>query len=342
MKRWKKAHTYTVVTLGVVLSAGISATIGARPFIGPRVRPLTDRKFDATPARLERGRYLATSGGVACVFCHSELTPTRDGVAVVAGTEFTGRNWTPDGTPFVTAPNLTPDPETGIGSWPDDALARAIREGISHDGRTLFPIMPYEKLRMMSDEDVASVIVYLRSLAPVKRNLPKSEIPFPLNRLINGVPQPLDRPVVADLSTPARRGEYLTTIAVCADCHSPMNDQGVRTPGMDFAGGTTIRFAGSKEASSANLTPAVNGIPYYSEELFIETLRTGRVRERKLNDMMPWRFYRNMTDQDLKDIFAYLKTLKPIEHYVDNAMPPTDCPLCGLKHGGGERNKKRS
>jgi mono/diheme cytochrome c family protein len=342
MKGWRKVLAYTVLALGVVLTASISATSGWRPFIGPKVRPLTGRTFEATPARLERGRYLATSGGVACVLCHSELKPTSEGVALVAGTEFTGRNWAPDGTPFVTAPNLTPDAETGIGSWSDDALARAIREGISHDGRALFPIMPYEKFRMMSDEDLASVIVYLRSLRPVKRDLPKSAVPFPVNRLINGVPQPIVGPVTPDLSTPAKRGEYLTTIAVCADCHSPMNDQGIRTPGMDFAGGTTIHFAGSKEAASANLTPAVNGIPYYTEGLFIETLRTGHVRERKLNDMMPWQAYRNMTDQDLKDIFAYLKTLKPIHHYVDNTMPVTDCALCGLKHGGGERNKKKS
>ncbi len=340
MTGWKKAFVYAVLTLGVLITAGISATIGWRPFIGPRMRPLSNRTFDPTPARLERGRYLATAGGVACVLCHSELKPTPDGITVVPGTEFTGRNWAPDGTPFVTAVNLTPDPETGIGTWSDDALARAIREGISHDGRALFPIMPYEKLRTMTDEDLASVIVYLRSLPPVKRTLPKTAIPFPLNRLINGVPEPLDGPVTADLSTPAKRGAYLATIAVCADCHSPMDAQGNRTPNMDFAGGTTLTFEGWTPVASANLTPAVNGIPYYTEDLFLETLRTGHVRERKLNDMMPWQFYRKLTDQDLKDIFAYLKTLTPIDHYVDNTMPPTDCPRCGLKHGGGERNRK--
>jgi hypothetical protein len=57
---------------------------------------------------------------------------------------------------------------------------------------------------------------------------------------------------------------------------------------------------------------------------------------------MPWQLYRNMTDQDLKDLFAYLKTLKPVDHYVDNSLPPTFCAKCGLTHGGGERNKKGS
>ena len=92
--------------------------------------------------------------------------------------------------------------------------------------------------------------------------------------------------------------------------------------------------------ASANLTPSPNGIPYYNEDLFLETMRTGRVRERQLSDVMPWGHYRKMTDEDLKAVFAYLKTLKPIDHYVDNALAATACAKCGLPHGGGERNKK--
>ena len=72
----------------------------------------------------------------------------------------------------------------------------------------------------------------------------------------------------------------------------------------------------------------------------LEAMRTGRVRERELSDVMPWGHYRNMTDEDLKGIFAFLKTLKPVDHYVDNALPPTRCAKCNLEHGGGERNKK--
>ena len=63
-------------------------------------------------------------------------------------------------------PNITPDKETGAGNWTDDQLARAIREGIGYDGRALFPFMPYENFRYLSDEDLASVIVYLRSIPP--------------------------------------------------------------------------------------------------------------------------------------------------------------------------------
>src|SRR5271170_1273520 len=76
----------------------------------------------------------------------------------------------------VVAPNLTPDVETGAGAWTDDQLARATREGIGHDGRALFPMMPYPDFRAMSDEDLASIVVYLRSLPPVHSQLAKTEI----------------------------------------------------------------------------------------------------------------------------------------------------------------------
>ena len=111
-------------------------------------------------------------------------------------------------------------------------------------------------------------------------------------------------------------------------------------PGLDFAGGFTPTFEGMPKAAAANITPAVNGIPYYTPELFVEVMRTGRVKARELSELMPTRFYRTMTDEDLLAIFAYLRTLKPVEHYVDNAQPPTACVRCGLTHGGGARNKK--
>jgi len=341
MKGWKKAVAVTATLAAAVVVIGVPAMVGIRPFIGPKSRALTARKFEVTPERLTRGKYLLTSGQPPCVMCHSPLEVTPDGgLAVAPGTEFSGRSFDVEGVPFLVAPNLTSDPETGIGTWTDDQLARAIREGISHDGRALFPVMPYEKFHAMSDEDLASVIVYLRSLPPVRHELAKTAIPFPLNRLINGAPEPVTSPVSADLSTPEKRGAYIAQMGVCADCHTTRDDKGNVRTGMAFAGGTAMPFGGRKTVYTANLTPGVNGIPYYTEDLFVETIRTGKVRSRKLDAMMPLALYKNMTDQDLKDLFAYLKTLKPVDHYVDNSLPPTFCPKCGLTHGGGERNKK--
>jgi hypothetical protein len=336
----KKALLVIAALLFTIVIVGVPAMVGIRPFIGPRARALTDRKFDATPARLERGKYLVTTARTPCMLCHSPMDVSGGGWKVAEGRELTGRNWGVDGAPFVTAPNLTPDPETGVGTYTDDQLARAIREGISHDGRALFPIMPYEKFRAMTDEDLASVIVYIRSLKPQRNVMTPTAVPFPVSRLINNVPQPVEGPVTADMSTPEKRGEYIVRMAACEDCHSTRDEQGNPVPGFAFAGGTPLPFEGRKTVASANITPAVNGIPYYTEELFIETIRTGKVRARQLDAFMPRQYYAGMTDQDLKDIFAYLKTVKPVDHFVDNSQPPTKCAKCGLTHGGGERNKK--
>jgi hypothetical protein len=84
--------------------------------------------------------------------------------------------------------------------------------------------------------------------------------------------------------------------------------------------------------ASANITPDASEIAYYDETLFTQALRTGFVRARPLNQIMPWADYRNMTDEDLHAIFAYLKTLKPVPHRVDNAESPTFCKLCKASH----------
>ena len=119
-----------------------------------------------------------------------------------------------------------------------------------------------------------------------------------------------------------------------------MDDRNQPIAGLEFAGGTTIEIPGWPPVTSANLTPSPNGIPYYTEEIFLGAIRTGHVGARPISDIMPWRFYRHMTDDDLTSIFAYLKTLPPVDHYVDNALPPGPCARCGRPHGGGERNKK--
>ncbi|MEO6239197.1 MAG: hypothetical protein ABIQ52_19560 [Vicinamibacterales bacterium] len=338
----RKFIKWASLALLLIVLVGVPVLVGARPFIGPKVRPLTDRRFEPNDGRINRGRYLVTSGRAPCAPCHSPWDTSGGGLKPVPGRELTGRNWAPDGVPFVTAMNLTPDPETGIGNLSDDQLARAIREGITRDGRAVFPIMPYTFFRSMPDEDLASIVVYLRSLPPVRNPLPASAIPFPINRLINGLPAPVEGPVTADLSTPEKRGAHIVEIAACSECHTPRDDRGNRPAGFEFAGGTATAYEGRNTVFSANITPGVNGIPYYTEALFVEVMRTGKARGRQLDPMMPTTYYRNMTDQDLKDVFAHLKTLAPVDHYVDNTLAATACAKCGLSHGGGERNKKQS
>ena len=125
-----------ILGLCLVAVVAVSLTVGWRPFIGPRARPLTDRKFEATPERLARGKYLFS----ACAGCHSPHDWTKHDVPVLPGMLGAGMVMPIEELPgHVVAPNLTPDPETGAGNWTDDMFARAIREGIGHDGRRPVP-----------------------------------------------------------------------------------------------------------------------------------------------------------------------------------------------------------
>ena len=326
-----------VIAIVAVLAVAISLTIGWRPIIGPKARPLTNRTFDSTPQRLARGRYITTALS-GCIFCHSPHNWNAPGLPIVAGAEFAG-----DIQPYtdlpgrIIAPNLTPDQETGAGNWSDDQLARAIREGIGHDGRALFPMMPYARYRSMSDEDVASVVVYLRSLRAVRHELPKTEIIFPVKYLIRGVPRPVTAPVPDESSSdPVKRGAQLVNLAGCDDCHTP-SVKGEPIRGLEFAGGGLLSGPWGTVAST-NITPDPSGIPYYDEALFLQTIRTGHVGARPLHALMPVMIYKNLSDDDLKAIFAFLRTLKPVKHHVDNSEPVAECKVCRQKHGGGALN----
>jgi len=335
-RSWKKITGLTLLILITLVTLGITFTIGWRPFIGAKKRALTDRKFEATPQRLTRGKYLV-DGVTGCFGCHTDADWSKPGAPPVAGREGSGHIWSDQNLPWLVSPNITPDKETGAGNWSDDALARAIREGISHDGRTLFPMMPYLDYRNMSDEDLASVIVYLRTVPPVRNQLPTTRMPFPLNFFMQNMPQPLTAAVPAsDQSTPVARGAYLVKMGACADCHTPQ-EKGQPMPGMDFAGGFPLHEP-KGDVVSANITPAASGIGYYNDTTFIQAMRTGKVGARPLHASMPWYFYGKMTDDDLASVFAFLQTLKPVKHQLDNYEPPTYCRLCKQKHGFGATN----
>ena len=298
------------------------------------MRPLTDRKFERTPERLVRGRYLVNGIG-ECFACHGPFESNAPGWPPVRGKEGSGLAGF-SSSPGVVAANLTPDRETGIGNWTDDMLARAIREGISHDGHLIDPtIMPYEFYRSMSDEDLASVIVYLRSIPPIRNA-------FPASRTSRNIVAPYAIPIYApvpppDLSTPIKRGAYLVRVGACQWCHTLRDANRKPLPGLDFAGGdliTTTDF----QVTSANLTPDPSGISYYDEAMFLKVMHTGKVGARNIRPIMPWWFFGQMNDDDLKAIFAYLRTLKPVHHRVDNTEPITYCRICKQKHHGGTLN----
>ena len=313
----------------VLLAVAITFTIGWRPFIGPKKRALTNRHFERTPERVARGRYLV-QGLLGCESCHSSKDWTQHGAPNQPGMELAGQLLPiPDFPGTIVAPNLTPDADTGSARWSDDQIARAIREGIKHDDSILFPMMPYSEYKTLSDEDVASVVGYLRSLAPVRNPLPLSRINFPVNYLVRSAAEPVVDPVSGpDPSNVVARGKYMVHLG--CGCHNVSDKLG-------YAGGDHL-VGPWGEVTSANITPDASGIAYYSEADFITALRTGYVGARKLNSIMPFGEFKSLADDDLQAIFTYLHTLPPVKHRVDNSLPPTYCKLCKQNHGAGDQN----
>jgi len=301
------------------------------PIPGLKVRPLNDRTFERTEARRARGEYLA-EGILACAACHSERDWNKPGGPVVAGRAYAGKVWKTDGKTWLVAPNITPEPHTGAGRWSDDMFARAIREGIGHDGRLLHPQMWYRSFRQLSDEDLASVVVYLRSLPAVRNTLPQTVLSAEQVKRFAGEPMPITAPVPEPpQATPEERGRYLAGLADCGGCHTLWD--GKRLPGA-FAGGNEVGRDGRK-VFSANITPDATGLSYDAAG-FIQVIRTGKAG--LLAPEMPWLFYRRLNDADLTALHAFLTTRHPVAHRISNLGPATACAVCGGMHPLGSAN----
>ena len=339
MPRAKRVFGWILVVLLVAVVALISA-VGWQVVFGPSARKVTDRKFESSPARLARGEYL--TGVAACFHCHSEHDFSNPDYPILPGRKGAGWEMPIPELGSMVARNITSDPETGLGNWTDDEIARAIQEGVSRDGSALFPVMPYLNFRNLDPEDLASIVVYLRTVPPVRQVRPKSKLIFPLSILVKTMPKPLESHTPGSRGTPEVRGEYLVrTVAGCQDCHTPAK-QGTAIPGMDLGGGFKFNDPGQGMAPvhSRNITMDVSGIAHYDEGLFIQTLRTGQIPGRTLSHIMPFGGYTNLTDDDLRDMFAYLKTVPPVKHRVSNTDAKGLCPLCGETHGLGDKNTK--
>jgi hypothetical protein len=281
-----------------------------------------------TPERIARGEYIFRA--VAdCDGCHSQHDYSLVGGPVVPSGRARG-NLLSDlmkGLPgVVVAPNLTPDRETGIGAWTDGEKMRAIREGVDRDGNALFPMMPYQVYRHMSDEDVESVVAFLDSLPPIHNPLPKTKLQFVPAMMIKSVPSPAGHVASPDRNDRMKYGEYLATVGGCEDCHTPSDDHGQPIAGMGFAGGqrfeTTIGTV-----VSANITPDLDtGIGKWSEEFFLKKFQdykpyaengSPKLPGPEAFSLMPWLSFSAKSDEEHSAIFAYLKSRKPVRNSVE-------------------------
>ena len=258
---WARAGALTAGVLGL----GAAALVW-RAAIAPIAKP------DAgiyTAATIARGRQLAALGD--CVVCHT----AQGGIANAGGRAME----TPFGTVVTT--NLTPDVETGIGAWSFAAFQRAMREGISRDGRHLYPAFPYTAFAKANDDDLMALYAYLMAQPAVRHEMPATQLRFPfsvrpLMALWNALY--LDAaPVAQDATRSAlwNRGAYLVDgLGHCGGCHTPRNAFGAERGGRAFLGGAMVEGWEAPPLTALNHAP----VPWSEEELF-RYLRFGHTQQ---------------------------------------------------------------
>jgi mono/diheme cytochrome c family protein len=272
----------------------------------------------ADTAVIARGHYVVRVVG-NCAECHGATDQVKAygagaDVPLSGGFEFK----IPPGEFRV--PNITPDPETGIGRFSDGAIARALRFGVGHDGRALLPFM---EMQGLSDEDLTAVISYLRSQAPVHNPVPNHHYSLlgtivRATVLANPVGPKSPPPHLSPKGPTVERGRYLAgSVANCWACHTARNYNTGQLAGPMYAG--TTGFTHEKDPSRSwnppNLTPdpKTGRSAIFTEDNFVARFRAGTVIP---GSPMPWQTFRLMTDDDIRAIYRFLRTLPPVANDV--------------------------
>lgn len=263
----------------------------------------------AETPQLARGRYLVENV-MQCGTCHD--TPSPAGRADPATRQAGGRVFGNAG-PRAVTPNITPDPQTGIGGWTEAQFADAMRNGRRPDGTRIGPPMPVEAYRGISDSDMAAIWTYLRSLPPVRHAVTeRSTFPGPVTHFdpVAAVPEP-------PADDPVQRGEYLAVALLhCMDCHSPRVALDRADPGRIGAGGRVFQSSAGP-LPARNITPHPEaGIGRWTDAEIWRAIDEGIGRDgRRLYITMSTRAagWSRMTARDRADLMAYLRALPPLE-----------------------------
>lgn len=289
----------------------------------PNVGEAEDIKIEPTPERIARGKYLANCVTV-CVDCHSTRDWNKFSGPPVKGTLGKGGETFDQKFGFpgsFYSKNITP---AGIGNWTDGELLRAISSGVTKNGKAIFPVMPHANYGRMDKEDLFSIIAYLRTLNPIENNVKDAEPDFPMNIIINTIPRKAHFSVLPSKTNIVAYGAYLFNAAACAECHTKQ-DKGKPIAGMELAGGFEFPLFSGGVVRSSNITPdKETGIGTWTEEAFIYRFKPYAdssytpqdIKKGTFNTVMPWSMYGKMKEEDLKAIFAYLKTVKAINNNV--------------------------
>jgi len=316
----KKAVKYILLSVLTIVIGTVLYLKLALPNVGPP----EDIRVDITPQRVERGRYLANSVCV-CMDCHSTRDWSKFSAPLVVGTLGKGGETFDQKFGFpgsFYSKNITPE---GIGHWTDGELLRAIASGVNKNGEALFPVMPHANYGNMTREDLYSIIAYLRGLPPIKNNVPASKPDFPMNLILHTIPKKAQYAQAINVDNALSRGAYLFNAAACGECHTK-KDKGNPIAGMELAGGFEFPLPSGGVVRSSNITPdKETGIGSWTEAAFVSRFKRyadstyvpQTIAKGTFNTIMPWTMYKNMAEQDLKDLYAYLQRVKPVSNRVD-------------------------
>jgi mono/diheme cytochrome c family protein len=265
-------------------------------------------------AAVARGRYLVT-GPAACGNCHTPVNADRSprtDMFLAGGQRFDS--------PVFTAysRNLTPDKDTGIGAWTDEQVVRAMREGVSREGQTLGPPMPVPVYHNMADDDARAIVAFLRTVKPVRNEVPESQFKIPLKSL----------PAVKGIVAPAKTdkvvygGYIVNAIAHCFECHTPAGEGGA--PGAMGSGGRPFALGPGIVVRSRNITSdKETGLGAWTDDEIKRAITTGVDKNgMRLSPPMAFAYFKNMTPDDLDAVVAYVRTIPPVSNRVERAPPP--------------------
>ncbi|MBL7871158.1 MAG: cytochrome C [Cyclobacteriaceae bacterium] len=319
MKTILKYVGYLLAFVLLVLAGVLSYVKLALPNVGEP----EDLKIDYTTERIERGRYLAHTVTV-CMDCHSKRDwskfsgPLTEGTLGMGGDVFDQSMGLPG---VFYARNITP---AGIQRYTDGELFRVITTGVTKEGRAMFPLMPYPYYGRMDKEDIYSIISYVRSIPARENAVPDSRPDFPMNFILNTIPQKAANGTLPPKTDLLAYGAYLTNAAGCVECHTQV-DKGRIIPEVRFGGGREFQFPDGSVVTSANITPdKETGIGSWTKELFVQRFKAYAdstyvvepVAVGEFNTIMPWTMYGQMKSEDLEAIYAYLKTVTPLSNSV--------------------------
>lgn len=324
MRKLAKVLIWTVIMAVVI----VGVALGYLKFALPDIAAAPVLKVELTPERIARGEYLANHVTV-CIDCHSTRDwskfsgPPTPGTLGKGGDIFDQKFGFPG---VYYAKNITPE---GISRYTDGELFRTITTGVSKEGKALFPVMPFHYYGQMDEEDIKSIIAYIRTLKPIASNVPESKSDFPMNFIINTIPHEPNFTKLPPKTDVVNYGKYLTNAAACIDCHTKF-EKGSLVAGTEYGGGREFPFPDGSIVRSANISSdEETGIGGWDDETFVSlfkahsdsaTLNT-QLNPGDFNSIMPWTMYGRMTDEDLKAIFAYLKTVPPIKNEVVKFTP---------------------